>query len=124
MYPIQSQRQKETFCLRPPNEAEVRSTEPNKCKEVYYAVFEKVGSTQKRKQAWSKARATRPVEDSTLNGVGGLGCLTTVIFGQSPGDGEEAGSTDVSRTFQAHRDGQASGEDKVLLTRECQGNTA
>lgn len=54
---------------------------------------------------------------STLNG-GRLGCLTTVIFGQSPGDGEEAGSADVSRTFQAHRDGQASGEDKVLLTRE------
>lgn len=66
-----------------------------------------MGSTQERKkQAWSKARAARPVED-TLNGVNGLGCLTTVIFGQSLGGGGEAGSADVSRTFQAHRgDGQ------------------
>lgn len=47
-----------------------------------------------------------PVED-TLNGVNGLGCLTTVIFEQSPGGGGEAGSAEVSRTFQAHRgDGQ------------------
>lgn len=63
--------------------------------------FQKVGSMQERKkQAWSKARTTRPVED-TLNGVNGLGCLTTAIFEQSPG------SAEVSRTFQAHRgDGQ------------------
>lgn len=108
MLSTQSQRQNETFCLGALTGAEVRNTEPNKRKQVYYAVFQKAGSTQERKkQAWSKARATGPVEDSTLNGVGGLGCLTTVISGQSPGGGEEAGSADVSRMFQAHKgDGQ------------------
>lgn len=65
-------------------------------------------------QAWSRARTTRLAEVSYLNGIGGVGCLITVKFGQSPGDGEEASSNDVSRMLQTR-----GGEDLSMQRRQC-----
>ena len=69
-------------------------------------------------QVWSRARTTRLAEDSHLNGIGGGGCLITVKFGQSPGDGEEASSTDVSRMLQTQ-----GGEGQSMQRRQCAVHT-